>query len=92
MKSSSPSICFISATVARGCSPLDISSRMSFFSTPPAYSSSRQARTDIFLCDVGWQPPFTMSGMTITAVLPGAASSRSAGMPIGLRMLSSVAA
>ena len=39
-------------SVARGCSPLEISSRMSFFSTPAAYSSSRQARMDTFRWEV----------------------------------------
>ena len=40
---------------------------------------------------VAWVPPLTMSGMTKTTVLPGPASSRSGGMPMGWRMLSSVA-
>ena len=41
---------------------------------------------------VGWLPPLTMSGMTKTTVLPLWASSVRVGMPMGWRMLSSVAA
>ena len=41
---------------------------------------------------VGWLPPLTMSGMTMTTDLPGPASSFSGGMPMGLRMDARVAA
>ena len=53
-------------------------------STPAAYSSSRQARMATFRWLVGWLPPFTMSGMTMTTDLPGPASSFSGGMADGV--------
>ena len=42
--------------------------------------------------DVSWLPPLTMSGMTNTTLLPLWASSVRVGMPMGWRMLCSVAA
>ena len=83
---------FISGTLVRGCRPLENSSRISFFSTPAAYSSSMHARIETLRWLVGWLPPLTISGMTMTTVLPLCASSESGCMPMGLRMLLSVSA
>ena len=80
-----------SAVEVRGCRPLEKSRSTSSWETPLAKSSSRQARMATLRWAVGCVPPFTMSGMTMTTLAPGCARSASGSMPMGLRMLSSVA-
>ena len=87
-----PSTPRISCSVFFLCRPLEQIKRMSFFSTPAAYSSFKISLIETFLWEVGCSPPFTLSGNTIVTLEPFFASLERGSIPIGFLKDSSVLA